>query len=69
MEMIITAITGSYLAIMAVIDRRRKEIPVLPGVLCLILLVLAQFVDCKSWLSWLPGMLIGLFLYIVSTWA
>ena len=45
MEMIITAITGSYLAIMAVIDRRRKEIPVLPGVLCLILLVLAQFVD------------------------
>ena len=66
MEMIITAITGSYLAIMAVIDRRRKEIPVLPGVLCLILLVRAQFVDCKGWLSWLPGMLIGLFLYIVS---
>lgn len=61
-----TMITGGYLAVMAVIDRRKKEIPVLPGVICLIVLVLAQIINCESWSHWLPGILVGLFLYLVS---
>lgn len=66
MEVFITVIMGSYLVAMAVIDRRRKEIPVLPGILCFVALVLAQVVNCKSWVQWFPGILIGLLLYLVS---
>lgn len=66
MEVIIMGITGSYLAVMAVIDRRRKEIPVIPGIFCLVVLALAQIVNGKGWIHWVPGLLIGLFLYLVS---
>ena len=66
MEVIITGITGTYLAAMAVIDRRRKEIPVIPGIFCLVVLALAQIVNGKGWIHWVPGLLIGLFLYLVS---
>ena len=66
MEVIIMGITGGYLAVMAVIDRRRKEIPVIPGIFCLVVLALAQIVNGKGWIHWVPGLLIGLFLYLVS---
>ena len=66
MEVIITGITGTYLATMAVIDRRRKEIPVMPGIFCLVVLALAQIVNGKGWIHWVPGLLIGLFVYLVS---
>lgn len=62
----ITMITGSYLAVMAVIDRRRKRIPVLPGIICLIAVILGQIIQGTVWHEWLPGVLIGLFLYAVS---
>ena len=66
MEVIIMGRTGGYLAVMAVIDRRRKEIPVIPGIFCLVVLALAQIVNGKGWIHWVPGLLIGLFLYLVS---
>lgn len=66
MEVVITVITGIYLAVMAVIDRRRKEIPVLPGIVCILAVVLAQILNHMGWLYWLSGLLVGVFLYLVS---
>lgn len=66
MEVMITIITGMYLAVMAVIDRRKKEIPVLPGIVCILAVVLAQFLDHMDWRYWMSGLLVGVFLYLVS---
>lgn len=66
MEITIMVITGVYLAVMAVIDRRKKEIPVLPGIVCILAVVLAQILNHTSWRYWVPGLLVGVFLYLVS---
>jgi leader peptidase (prepilin peptidase)/N-methyltransferase len=66
MEMMITGITGIYLAVMAVIDRRKKEIPILPGVIGMIAIVLAQLLNHTGWRYWLSGVLVGVFLYLTS---
>lgn len=66
MKLIITILTGSYLAVMAVIDRRTKTIPVLPGVIGTIVIAIAQIMDHVTWWQWIPGVLVGVFLYLVS---
>lgn len=66
MNMAITIITGVYLAVMAVIDRQKKKIPVLPGALCILVIVCVQLVARVNWSQWIPGVLVGLFLYGVS---
>lgn len=66
MKLMITILTGSYLAVMAVIDRRKKKIPVLPGILCTIVIVIAQIMDQAIWWQWVPGVLVGGSLYVVS---
>lgn len=66
MGLTIKIITGVYLSVMAVIDRRTMKIPVLPGVICLVSIVVAQIVDGVNWVCWFPGVLVGLFLYLVS---
>lgn len=66
METAIMIITGSYLAIMAVIDRRKKEIPILPGMVCILAVVLAQILNHTGWLYWSSGLMVGVFLYLVS---
>lgn len=59
-------IAGVYLAVMAVIDRRQKEIPVIPGIVCIVFIILAQIVAGKPLSGWLPGILVGIFLSLVS---
>lgn len=59
-------IAGIYLAVMAVIDRRQKKIPIAPGVVCIVFIVLAQIVAENRVGGWLPGIWIGVFLLIVS---
>lgn len=59
-------IAGIYLAVMAVIDRKQKAIPIIPGVACIIFIALAQIVAGKKLEEWLPGILVGIFLFVVS---
>lgn len=66
MEPIITILTAIYLAVMAVIDRRTKTIPVLPGIIGTIAIAIAQMMDHVSGWQWIPGVLVGVFLYFIS---
>ncbi|MFR7816065.1 MAG: hypothetical protein ACLU22_00845 [Clostridium sp.] len=45
MNVFIFLITGIYLSVMAVIDHRLQKIPVLPGVIGILVIVLARVVD------------------------
>lgn len=66
MERGIVVLAGVYLAVMAVMDVRKREIPVWPGVLCALCIILMQFVRGAGWMMWLPGIGIGLMLWIAS---
>ncbi|MCH5251555.1 MAG: hypothetical protein J1F22_01160 [Lachnospiraceae bacterium] len=66
MNQMLILLAGIYLAVMAVLDRKYKKIPVIPGVVCLVFVILGQFVAGQSVLHWLPGVFIGAFLYAVS---
>ena len=55
-----------YMVIMAVIDGKKKEIPVLPGVLCLICVVFVRMINHEFWWGCLFGMLEGGGLYVLS---
>lgn len=59
-------IVGVYLFAMAAIDGRTKQIPVWPGVLCMAVTALVQILCGREWNSWLPGIAVGGFLYVVS---
>ena len=54
MNVFIFLITGIYLSVMAVIDHRLQKIPVLPGVIGILVIVLARVVDGDFW-KWMPG--------------
>lgn len=66
MENVCIVLTGIYLVIMAVIDRRTKKIPVIPGVVCMGMVSLLQIVDGKEPGAWVPGIFVGIMLYMVS---
>ena len=65
MNVFIFLITGIYLSVMAVIDHRLQKIPVLPGVIGILVIVLARVVDGDFW-KWMPGVAVGVFLYLMS---
>ena len=66
MEKVNLFIVGVYLIVMAVIDRRTKQIPVWPGVVCLAVIVSVHIMGGMAWSDWLPGISVGVFLYAVS---
>lgn len=66
MEKIIWIISGSYILVMALIDLRKKEIPVIPGIACMAGIFLLRMIGQNQWEEWLPGVSIGLMLWIVS---
>ena len=64
---IICEITVSiYLLIMAIIDFRKKAIPLLPGVICLLAVSTVLLVAGTGVLSLAMGVLIGVLLYGIS---
>lgn len=63
---ILVVIVGIYLAVMAVVDGRSKEIPVFPGMICFVCIVVGQIAGGTPWQSWLPGISIGVVLYGIS---
>ena len=65
MNVFIFLITGIYLSVMAVIDHRLQKIPVLPGMIGILVIVLARVVDGDFW-KWMPGVAVGVFLYLMS---
>lgn len=66
MEKVIWMICGSYTASMAWLDLRKKEIPVIPGIICAAVVVLLQLLGRNTWIEWLPGICTGLLLWGVS---
>lgn len=66
LENTMMGMVGICLAVMAVVDRRNKEIPILPCVICLVCVVVGQIVNRTPWQTWLPGILVGVGLYVVS---
>lgn len=66
MEKINCLLVGGYLLAMAVMDWRVKTIPVIPGVVCMVVIVLLQILSGRAWGEWLPGIAIGVFLYVVN---
>lgn len=66
MEKIIWIISGSYITIMAFTDLKKKEIPVIPGIVCVLSIVLLQITRENRWEDWLPGACIGFVLWAVS---
>lgn len=66
MEKVNLFIAGVYLIVMAAIDRRTKQIPVWPGAVCMAAMVMVHIIDGRDWKYWLPGILVGIFLYVVS---
>ena len=65
-EKILIVIVGIYLVAMAVVDGKNREIPVLPGIICLVCIVAGRIAGGTPWQSWLPGISIGVVLYGIS---
>ncbi len=59
-------LVGVYLLLMSVWDIRKKEIPMIPGILCGIAVTGLQLVERNSLTSWLPGVAVALFLLAVG---
>lgn len=66
MKIIMLVITGIYLVIMAVMDHRTGKIPVLPGLFCIICAAAAQILMGKGISVFLPGLLPGICLFLIS---
>lgn len=66
MEQVGMIMVGIYLAVMAVWDRRKKEIPVIPGIVCGFFIFLAQVIAQIPFENWLPGIWVGALLYGIS---
>ena len=66
MEKGIYAVAGLYVSAMAVMDIKKREIPVIPGVVCAMGIAICRLCGDRGWQSWIPGMGIGLMLWCVS---
>lgn len=66
MEYVGQIIAGGYLVVMAIIDRKHRMIPIAPGVVCLFVVLLAQFISGQSPMQWMPGVLVGALMYVIS---
>lgn len=65
MEQGIWAIMGIYVTVMAVIDIRKREIPVVPGIACTVAIIALQLLRGIGWWTWLPGVAISGILWFV----
>lgn len=65
-ETLLVVVVGIYLSVMAVIDGRKKRIPVLPGAVCLVCIIAGQIVNRIGWQFWISGMSVGVILFAVS---
>lgn len=59
-------ITALYLVVMAVFDKRTKKIPVWPGFACMVIISCMQLFFGREWSGWLPGIIVGIFIYFIS---
>jgi prepilin signal peptidase PulO-like enzyme (type II secretory pathway) len=66
MEKWMYCLAGIYIAWMAVVDLIRKEIPVLPGLICGGVILLTQLLSGNNWLFRLSGMVIGIALLLLN---
>lgn len=66
MKIIIILYVGIYLTIMSIWDLRRREIPMLPGLISVLLVCVGQICTGTSWKSWVMGALIGVIIYMVG---
>ncbi len=66
MEKWFLTLVALYLAVMAVWDIRRKEIPVLPGIAVLFVLLGFQIFVNHAWFHGLSGLLVGGFLWMAG---
>lgn len=65
-EYFILILTGIYLAAMALSDGKNKKIPIFPGIICMTVVIAFQVINKNSPEKWLPGIIIGIFIYIIS---
>ena len=65
-EILLVIIVGVYLLAMAIIDGKKKRIPILPGVICLVCIIAGQIANRTCWQFWISGMLVGVVLFVVS---
>ncbi len=65
-EKIMEGIAAAYLAAMSVIDIRKKEIPVLPGLICFGILTILQTAAGAGLRTSLAGAVLSVFLWGVS---
>lgn len=66
MRMISVCLTGMYLLVMAVMDKKTRKIPILPGILCMILICILHWAQGQALLSCLTGAVVGVMLYLIS---
>jgi leader peptidase (prepilin peptidase)/N-methyltransferase len=66
MKYLILSIVAIYIIWMAVTDLLHKEIPVVPGIVCILVVSLVQILSGNAWTGWLPGSLIGVFLFLLN---
>lgn len=59
----ILIVAGIYVAMMAAVDLRKKEVPVLPGIVCAAVITAMQLLAGRIWLEWLPGAAVGLLIW------
>ena len=59
MEKGIWVIMGIYVTVMAVIDIRKREIPVIPGIVCTVVITFLQLFRGIGWQAWLPGVIVS----------
>lgn len=65
-EYFILILTGIYLVAMALSDAKNKKIPIIPGAICMAVVVAIQIISKNPPGKWMPGIIIGIFIYIVS---
>ena len=65
-QLIIETIIVFYLIVMGAIDVRKKQLPILPGVVCLGLTVTVLLVAGYELMSIVTGVLVGVMLYGIS---
>ncbi len=65
-EIVLDFVLVIYLLIMAVIDCKRKEIPILPGVVCLIIISVTRLITGTNPITVGAGICLGAFMYAIS---
>ena len=65
MKIIMVCLVGVYLIVMSVLDFWKRQIPVLPGVICIGVVSGCQFFLGTSWKNWVPGAILGALLFLI----